>query len=176
MKLINLNYLIILIYLISSNYAYSIERPENKNLIVHKDKKKIENIDFLNSNSEKISINNYLGKSIILNFWATWCAPCQKEMPILDRLKFNKVFKNTEFLAVNIADESYKKSKNFFDKLNINSLEIFLGSGSEVARKLKIRGLPTTILIDKNGYEFARIVGYIDFEDKIFLQWLNKNL
>ena len=176
MKLINLNYLIILIYLISSNYAYSIERPENKNLIVHKDKKKIENIDFLNSNSEKISINNYLGKSIILNFWATWCAPCQKEMPILDRLKFNKVFKNTEFLAVNIADESYKKSKNFFDKLNINSLEIFLGSGSEVARKLKIRGLPTTILIDKNGYEFARIVGYIDFEDEIFLQWLNKNL
>ena len=95
MKLINLNYLIILIYLISSNYAYSIERPENKNLIVHKDKKKIENIDFLNSNSEKISINNYLGKSIILNFWATWCAPCRKEMPILDNLKSNKVFKNT---------------------------------------------------------------------------------
>ena len=176
MKIINFKYLILFIYLISSNYAYSIERPENKNLIVHKDKKKIENIDFLNSNSEKISINNYLGKSIILNFWATWCAPCQKEMPILDRLKSNKVFKNTEFLAVNIADESYKKSKNFFDKLNINSLEIFLGSGSEVARKLKIRGLPTTILIDKNGYEFARIVGYIDFEDKIFLQWLNKNL
>ena len=176
MKLINLNYLIILVYLISSNYAYSIERPENKNLIVHKDKKKIENIDFLNSNSEKISINNYLGKSIILNFWATWCAPCRKEMPILDSLKSNKVFKNTEFLAVNIADESYEKSKNFFDKFNINSLEIFLGSGSEVARKLKIRGLPTTILIDKNGFEFARIVGYIDFEDEIFLRWLNKNL
>ena len=176
MKLINLNYLIILIYLISSNYAYSIERPENKNLIVHKDKKKIENIDFLNSNSEKISINNYLGKSIILNFWATWCAPCRKEMPILDNLKSNKVFKNTEFLAVNIGNESYEKSKIFFKKLNINSLEIFFGSGSEIARKLKIRGLPTTILINENGYEFARIVGYIDFEDELFLQWLKKNL
>ena len=176
MKLINLNYLLILIYLISSNYAYSIERPENKNLIVHKDKKKIENIDFINSKREKISINNYSGNSIILNFWATWCAPCRKEMPMLERLKSSEKFKNTEILAINIADESYEKSKKFFNELNIKNLEIFFGTGSEIAKKLSIRGLPTTILIDKEGYEFARIIGYIDFEDKHFLNWLGKNL
>ena len=176
MKIINLKYLILLFYLISSNYSYSIERPENKNLIVHKDKKKIENIDFINSNGEKVNISNYSNKSIILNFWATWCAPCRKEMPSLDKLKSAKVFKNTEILAINIADETYKKSKSFFDDLKIKNLDVFLGSGREIASKLKIRGLPTTILIDKEGYEFARIVGYIDFEDKFFLNWLAKNL
>ena len=76
----------------------------------------------------------------------------------------------------NMKNQKYEKSKIFFKKLNINSLEIFFGSGSEIARKLKIRGLPTTILINENGYEFARIVGYIDFEDELFLQWLKKNL
>ena len=176
MKLINLNYLIILIYLISSNYAYSIDRPENKNLIIHKDKKKIENIEFINSNGEKLSISNYSNNSIILNFWATWCAPCRKEMPSLDKLKSTKDFKNTKILAINIADESYEKSKKFFDDLKIKNLEVFLGSGREIASELKIRGLPTTILINKQGYEFGRIVGYIDFEDKAFLDWLIKNL
>ena len=176
MKIINLKYLTLLIYLISSTYSYSIERPENKNLILHKDKKKIENIDFINSDGEKISISKYLNNSMIVNFWATWCAPCRKEMPSLDKLKGSKTFKNAEIIAVNIADETYEKSKKFFDDLKIKNLEVFLGSGSEIARKLKIRGLPTTILIDNEGYEFARIVGYIDFEDKSFLNWLDKNL
>ena len=176
MKIINLKYLILLIYLISSNYSYSIERPENKNLIIHKDMKKIENIDFINSNGKKINISKYSNSAIILNFWATWCAPCRKEMPLLDKLKSTKAFKDTEILAINIAEESYEKSKSFFDELKIKNLEVFLGSGREIASKLKIRGLPTTILINKKGYEIARIVGYIDFEDKSLIDWLIKNL
>ena len=176
MKIINFKYLILFIYLISSNYAYSIERPENKNLIIYKDKKKIQNIDFIKSNGDKVSIIDYLNNPIIINFWATWCAPCRKEMPSLDKLKSAKNFENVKIIPINIADESYNKSKSFFDDLGIKNLEIFIGSGSEIANKLKIRGLPTTILIDKNGYEFGRILGYIDFEDKSFLDWLYKNL
>ena len=176
MKFINLNYLVILIYLISSSFSYSIDRPDIKNLIIHKDKKKIENIEFINSKKQKISINDYSENAIIINFWATWCAPCRMEMPSLDKLKLLNEFKDVDIIPINIGGDTYEKSKEFFEDYNINNLEIFFGSGREFSEKFQIRGLPTTILVDKNGYEFARIVGYTDLGNKSFLDWLINNL
>ena len=103
MKFINLNYLVIIIYLISSSFSYSIDRPDIKNLIIHKSKKKIENLEFLNSEGQKTSIINYSRNPIIMNFWATWCAPCRKEMPSLDKLKSLNEFKNVHILPINIG-------------------------------------------------------------------------
>ena len=176
MKVIFFNFLIIIFYLISPSVSYSIERPEIKNLIVHKDKKKIENIEFIKSKGQKVSLSNYETYPIIINFWATWCAPCKKEMPSLDKLKSLSDFKDTIIIPINIGGDSYEKSKEFFDKLKIKNLEIFTGSGSEFSQLFKIRGLPTTILIDRNGFEIGRIVGYIDFDDQSLLNWLSKNL
>tara|TARA_B100001123_G_scaffold164593_1_gene189526 strand:+ start:198 stop:728 length:531 start_codon:yes stop_codon:yes gene_type:complete len=176
MKYKNLNYLVIIIYLISSNLVYAIDRPDFKNLLIHKDKKKINNIEFINSKREKISLSEYIGNVIIINFWATWCAPCREEMPLLNKIKSNIKYKNIDVLAINIGGDSYEKSKIFFDDLNISNLEIFIGSGVEISQELNIRGLPTTILVDKNGYEFARIIGYINFQNKEFLDWFNKFL
>mgnify|MGYP003955642603 CR=1 FL=1 len=172
MKFKKLKYLKIIIYLISSGYAYSIDPPDIKNLIIHKKMKKIENVEIFNFKGQKISLNYYNSNITIINFWATWCAPCKEEMPLLDKLKSNNKLKNVEIIPINIAEETYKKSKEFFESLNINNLEIFSGSSSGLVKKFQIRGIPTTILIDKNGYEFARIIGYIDFENKDFLDWL----
>ena len=94
MKYKNLNYLVFFIYLISSSGSYSIERPDVKNLIIHKEKKKIEKVEFFNSKNKKISLNDYKSNVVIINFWATWCAPCKKEMPSLDKLYQNSNFKN----------------------------------------------------------------------------------
>tara|TARA_Y100000741_G_scaffold106017_1_gene79201 strand:+ start:982 stop:1506 length:525 start_codon:yes stop_codon:yes gene_type:complete len=174
MKYKNLNYLVFFIYLISSGGSYSIERPDIKNLIIHSEKKKIENVEFFNSKNKKVILKEYNSKAVIINFWATWCAPCKEEMPHLDQLKAK--FRNTEIIPINIADEDLIKSKEFFEELNINNLEIFYGSSLELSKKFKLRGIPTTILIDKEGYEFARIIGFIDFENKSFLDWLSKYL
>ena len=176
MKIIFLNYLIIVFYLISSGVSYSIERPEIKNLIVHKDKKKIENIEFIKSEGQKVSLQDYKSNPIIINFWATWCAPCKKEMPSLDKLKTLSEFKNINILPINIGGDNYQKSKKFFDELKIINLEIFTGSGPEFSQLFKLRGLPTTILIDRNGFEVGRIVGYIDFDDQSLIDWISKNL
>ena len=174
MKYKKLNYLILFIYLISSSVLYSIERPVIKNLLIHDEKKKIEKVEFFNSKNEKVILNDYNSKLIIINFWATWCAPCKEEMPHLDKLKSK--FQNIEILPINIADEDLKKSEIFFKELNINNLEIFYGSSLGLAKVFKLRGIPTTILIDKGGYEFARIIGFIDFENQSFLDWLSKHL
>ena len=172
----NLNLLVFLIYLISSSSSYSIERPDLKNLIIHNEKKKIDNVDFFNSTNKKISLNNYKSKVVIINFWATWCAPCKEEMPHLDKLKSKSVFQDLEVIPINIADEELVKSKEFFEEINIKNLEIFYGSSIGLAKEFKLRGIPTTIFIDKEGYEFARAIGFIDFENKLFLEWLSNQL
>ena len=171
-----LNYLVLFIYLISSSSSYSIEPKDIKNLIIHKEKKKIEKVEFFNSKKKKIVLNDYKSKLVIINFWATWCAPCKEEMPHLDKLKSKSKFQDIEILPINIADEELIKSKEFFDEINIKNLEIFYGPSIELAKVFKLRGIPTTILIDKEGYEFARIIGYIDFENKSLLEWLSEQL
>ena len=97
-------------------------------------------------------------------------------MPSLDKLKTLNEFKNINIIPINIGGESYKKSKEFFEKIKIKNLDIFTGSGPEFSQLFKLRGLPTTILIDRNGLEVGRIVGYIDFNDQSLLNWLSKNL
>jgi len=176
MKFKNLYYLTIITYLISSTFAYSIELPDIKNIIIHKEKKKISHVEFYNSKSKKVILNDYISKLVIINFWATWCAPCKEEMPHLNRLKSKNVFKDIEIIPINIADEELKKSKEFFENLNINNLEIFYGSSLDLAKEFKLRGIPTTVFIDKEGYEFARVIGFIDFENKVFLNWLASRL
>ena len=174
MKYKKLNYLVFFIYLISSSGSYSIERPDIKNLIIHNEKKKIEKVEFFNSKNKKVSLKDYKSNIVIINFWATWCAPCKEEMPHLSQLKSN--FKDFEIIPINIADEELKKSKEFFEKLNIDNLEIFYGSSIDLAKKFKLRGIPTTVIIDNEGYEIARIIGYIDFENKSLLEWLTNLL
>ena len=176
MKYKKLNYLILFIYLISSGVSYSIERPDIKNLIIHDEKKKIEKIEFFNSKNKKVSLNDYKSKLVIVNFWATWCAPCKEEMPHLNQLKSQPKFKDIEILPINVADEEIKKSKKFFEDLNLDNLEIFNGSSILMAKKFKLRGIPTTIIIDKEGYERARIIGFIDFKNKSLLDWLSNYL
>ena len=176
MKYKKLNYLVFFIYLISSSGSYSIERPDIKNLIIHNEKKKIEKAEFFNSKNKKVSLNDYKSNIVIINFWATWCAPCKEEMPHLNQLKSKYKFKDIEIIPINIADEELKKSKEFFEELSIDNLEVFYGSSLDLAKEFKLRGIPTTIIIDKEGYEFARIIGFIDFENKSFLDWLSNHL
>jgi len=176
MKYKKLNYLVFFIYLISSGSSYSIERIDIKNLLIHEEKKKIGIIEFFNSKKKKVNLNEFTNSLVIINFWATWCAPCKEEMPHLDQLKSKSKFKDIEIIPINIADEEIKKSKEFFEKLKINNLEIFYGSSLDLAKKFKLRGIPTTIIIDKEGYELARVIGFIDFGNKSFLDWLSNYL
>jgi len=176
MKFKNLNFLVIITYLLSSSFAYSIGLPDIKNIIIHKEKKKINNVEFFNSESKKVSLNEFNSNLVIINFWATWCAPCKEEMPHLNNLKLKDEFKDIEIIPINIADEELKKSIKFFEDLNINNLEIFYGSSMDLAKEFKLRGIPTTIFVDKEGFEFARVIGFVDFENKAFLDWLKNHI
>ena len=165
---------ILFLYFISFSSSYSIEAPNIKNLIIYEEKEKIKLFDFLNEAGNKVNLRDFKSELIILNFWATWCAPCREEMPSLNNLQIRNDEKKIKIIPINIGGESISTSKKFFDELLIEDLQIFVGDGAGIAKNLKLRGLPTTLFIDKDGYEFARIVGSIDFNSNEFLNWLNE--
>ena len=165
--------LIFFIFLITNTLAN--ELPDLKNLVVHKIPKTYDNVIFLDDVGEEINIQNLDSKVIILNFWATWCEPCKEEMPSLNRLQANQKLKNLKIYPINIGKENLKKVKSFFTELDINNLEPYFDNPSTLAKTFSLRGLPTTILLNSKGEEFARIIGSINFDDENFINWL-KNL
>ena len=174
MKLLTLKFILIFIYLISSSSSYAIQQPNLKNLIVHKDPKKLEKINFININNETIDLNKFENSLVIINFWATWCVPCIEEMPSLNKLQANKDFNNLKIIPINVGRDNIEKSKSFYKKLKINNLEIYFDKNVELAKKFLLRGLPTTVFINKKGEEFARIIGFVNFDDKKIIKWLQK--
>ena len=165
--------LILFTFLITN--ALGNELPDLKNLVVHKIPKIYDNVIFFDDADEEINIQNLDSKLIILNFWATWCEPCKEEMPSLNRLQANQKLKNLKIYPINIGKENLNKVKSFFDELDINNLEPYFDNPSTLAKTFSLRGLPTTILLNSKGEEFARIIGSINFDDENFINWL-KNL
>jgi len=172
MKLLTLKFFILLVVFFIPNTVNSKELNDLKNLVIYDDQKKISEITFKNKEDKTVSLSEYKNKLLILNFWATWCEPCKEEMPSLQNLQKNPNFKNLKILPINIGQEDKTSIKRFFSDVNINSFEIFYDSDVKLAKKFSLRGIPTSILINKGGYEFAKIIGSIDFEDPKFVNWL----
>ena len=93
---------------------------------------------------------------------------------LLNRLQVNPTFDNLQVIPINIGRDSIKKSKNFYKKLKLNNLKIYFDNDVELANKFFLRGLPTTIFINKKGEEFARIIGFVDFNNKKIIKWLKQ--
>ena len=148
------------------------ELPDIKNIVIYKTLKTHDNVIFLDKNDQKININEYTGNLLILNFWATWCEPCKEEMPSLDKLQANPELDNIKIFAINIGKENLEKVNKFFVDLNIKNFEPYFDPPTTLAKMFSLRGVPTTILINKEGQEFARVIGSIDFEDKNFINWI----
>ena len=119
-----------------------------------------------------MSLSDYKGNLIILNFWATWCAPCKEEMPSLDLLIKSENLNNLIIFPINIGKESYEKTYKFFQDIGVKNLEIYFDSPTTLAKKFKLRGVPTSIFFNKEGLEFARIIGSTNFADEKFKKWL----
>ena len=167
-----MRFLIIFIFLISNSVAD--ETIEIKNLVIYDKLKKYDAITFLNTKNDELNLDDYKGNLVLLNFWATWCAPCKEEMPSLDQLQSNEKLNNLKIFPINIGQENLKKSQKFFKDLSIKNLEVYFISSINLPKKLQLRGIPTTILFNKDGLEFARIIGSVDFKDEKFIKWLNK--
>ncbi len=142
----------------------------------HREPRDISETSFEASNQVKYYISDFRDKFLLINFWALWCAPCVKEMPALDRLK--DILKNKEFEIITLATGRNSKSKvdDFFKEKNLRSLRQYFDPKSEFAKASGIKVLPTTLIINYDGKEVARVEGTIDWDspdsEKLFSKWL----
>ncbi len=165
-----MRFLILFIFLVDNAFAGEISKI--KNIIIHNDPKTYDNVIFLDNNDQKINLKKFKGNLILLNFWATWCEPCKEEMPSLDKLQINPKFKNLKIITINVGRDNNDKANEFFNELEIKNLKPYFDGQITLAKVFSLRGIPTTILFNKDGKEFARIVGSIDFTDLEFVNWL----
>ena len=166
-----MRFLIIFIFLISNSFAN--EAKDISNLVINKELIKYDNITFINHKNKQVNLKDYKGKLVMLNFWATWCVPCKEEMPSLDLLQTHNKLNNLKIFPINVGQDNNEKASQFFKELKIKNLKLYFDSPVTLAKKFGLRGIPTSILFNKNGEEFARIIGSIDFEDKNFINWLS---
>ena len=119
-----------------------------KKLILHESPKAVSEEVFYNSNNDPISLKSLSGRLTLVNFWATWCAPCLEEMPSLSNLQ--KIKGSEKFNVVTIATmrNSPKSVEKFFNKMSIKTLTKYQDPKGKLARSLKIAGLPLTILLE----------------------------
>ena len=162
--------IIVFIFLLSNSLANEV--TDIKNLVINKDLKRYEAISFIDAKNGEINLIDYKGNLILLNFWATWCAPCKEEMPSLDLLQVNYDLNNLKIFPINIGKDNLEKALEFFEEENIKNLDLYFDNPVTLAKKFGLRGIPTSILFNKDGEEFARIIGSIDFQDKNFINWL----
>lgn len=102
---------------------------------------------------------DYKGKIVVLNFWATWCAPCRAEMPALDAL--NKELGGADFIVIPVATGRNELTgiTRFFQETGVTSLEVLLDPKMELAHQMGVMGLPVTVILNREGQEIARLMG-----------------
>ena len=161
---------IIFLFLISKSVLA--DSDFSKNIVIYEKPKIIKELKFKDLNLQEVDLTNKKGNIMILNFWATWCAPCRREMPSLERL--THLHPEVKVFAINMEKPNKLKAQDFFKFIGVLSLDIYFDPELKLVKQFKMRGLPTSILIDKNGNEFGRIVGEIDFTDKNFIKILKK--
>ena len=116
-------------------------------------------VDFVDGNGQPMTNRDFHGRIVLLNIWATWCAPCRKEMPTLDRLEQKLGGPNFEVVALSIDHQGRGVVASFYRELGVKALRIYLDSSAKAIGPLGVVGLPTTLLIDRNGDEIGRKIG-----------------
>jgi thiol-disulfide isomerase/thioredoxin len=150
------------VLLAAAPVAHAQELP--KNLIVNELPQPVGGLRFDDGRSQTQSLADFHGKVVLLNIWATWCTPCRKELPALEHL--GAALDGAEFaiLAVSIDRGGIEAVRKLFGQLSIETLPIYIDTSGRAMRAARVNALPTSLIIDRDGREVARIVGPVDWD------------
>lgn len=134
-----------------------------KKLVFSAEPIEIKDIPFTRADGSEGSLKDYAGKHVVLNFWATWCAPCRKEMPHLSELQDE--FQGEDFEVVTIATGRNREAAmlRFFDEIEVTNLPLHTDPSQKLAREMAVLGLPVTVILNPEGQEIGRVKGDADW-------------
>jgi thiol-disulfide isomerase/thioredoxin len=121
-------------------------------------------IQFENRQGEAMSLADFRGKVVLLNIWATWCAPCRREMPTLDRLQATLGGPDFQVVALSIDRQGLPAVQEFYEEIGLETLPIYVDRSGSAQRALSVLGVPTTLLLDREGNEIGRHLGPAEWD------------
>ena len=144
------------------------ERPEPRGAVRHftytEPSRPVPPTPFVDQAGAAVSLTDFRGGVVLVNFWATWCAPCIREMPALDRLQAALGGDRFTVLVVSIDRDGAKVAAPFLKRLGVTRLSTYLDPKRKLAQALAVVGLPTSILIDRTGLEVGRVQGPAEWD------------
>ncbi|SEW38843.1 Thiol-disulfide isomerase or thioredoxin [Cognatiyoonia koreensis] len=130
-----------------------------RKLTVHSEPMPGSDVPFTGEDGTEMTLATYEGKHVVLNFWATWCAPCRKEMPQLADLQEQLGGDNFKVVTIATGRNARPAMEEFFDDIDVDNLPLHTDARQNLARSMGVLGLPVTVILDPNGMEIARLQG-----------------
>jgi thiol-disulfide isomerase/thioredoxin len=143
-------------------------------LIRHAEPKPMPDLSFAGSDGTMKRLSDFRGKVVVLNFWATWCAPCKVEMPALDRLQAALGGPGFEVVALSIDRTGPDKPRAFLEQGGMSHLALYIDETGESAIRVKAGGVPVTLILDREGREVARLLGTAEWDSPEALQFIGE--
>src|SRR5262245_17966634 len=127
--------------------------------VVKAERKPVPEISFTAENGAALSLGQWKGRVVLVNLWATWCAPCRKEMPTLAALQTAMGSKDFDVVAISVDRMGVEASAKFLNEVGASALKLYADPSTDALTKLQAVGLPASILIDREGREIGRLLG-----------------
>lgn len=158
-------------------YMYEMRLPSEPDLMQSaREPRALPELPFQDARGKPMSLADFRGKVVLLNVWATWCAPCRKEMPALDRVQQMLGGSGFEVVALSIDRGGVASVRPFYDEIGIRTLAIYVDPSTQAATKLKTIGIPTTLLVDREGRELWRKTGPAEWDGPKYLDTLRRHI
>jgi len=155
-------------------------RGEVAAVLVPKESKPLPDLDFLGSDGRPTKLSALRGRTVLLNLWATWCAPCRKEMPALDRLQGELGGADFEVVAVTIDQRNLDRPKTFLREIGVSRLAYYSDPSARIFQQLRAAdravGMPTTLIIDPEGCELGYLAGPAEWDSEDALKLMRAAL
>lgn len=156
--------------MLASTVAHAIvESPAG--FAVHDAPRSVPEIPFENGDGEPMTLADFRGRVIVLNLWATWCPPCRHEMPTLDELQAELGSERFEVVALSVDRAGPSIVREFFAEEGIEHLGLYIDATARALPRLGIPGIPTTLVLDADGREVARLTGEADWATPAMLDY-----
>ena len=151
-------------------------RGDSATMALHDTPRPLPELQFEDGNGKPVTLADFRGKVVLLNIWATWCTPCRREMPTLDRLQARLGGPDFEVVALSIDRAGIEVVTKFYAEIGVRHLAKYIDESSKAAPQLNAVGLPTTLLIDRGGREIGRRVGPAEWDTPEMVAFFRQHL
>ena len=143
-----------------------------QNFLLHEKPREVPVIAFADDGGRQVTLEDFRGRLVLLNVWATWCPPCVKEMPMLDALQAELGGEDFEVVALSIDRAGPEAVRGFFERTGVENLSLYIDETSRASTKLGVLGLPATLLINSQGRELGRLIGPAEWDEPEMVEFL----